>query len=459
MRLSNDQKDAVRKLLAVTETKQFALSSHSGLSPSVVSEMTNPGRDRDIQPETWRKFVGGLEKVMADFKARNADPATRAEAERLFGNVTLAEVEPILEAGNFLQDPGGWIASNARNYIRRKIDDSLERYLDRNTGAMLVIQGAAQSGRSSAVRRLADQAQLRGFAADVVDFQDFMELHRDGTPWTADKAVKWVMDEIGLDAPKTFNRADFAADACQVFLKGLESRTSRVRRAFLIFDSFDALTRSVEEATEEDLLARWLTTLRNTMPMQPPFDRMTLVVVANAPQWPMDSVMSSTLQTQARGLTTGRFGPDEVRELFDAHDLHGDAFSMARGFALDTLGGHPYLCHLLVAELAFGESLEDVRRLVEQVEGAFDRHWRNIWILVCRYYRDRKQPQEPAAHVLQQTVKLVDREGGEAMTLAELRMLKSVGVLSSGEEPTICGFYRNAINRKTNQLAALESAG
>lgn len=457
MRLSNDQKDAVRKLLAVTETKQFALSSHSGLSPSVVSEMTNMGRDRDIQPETWRKFVGGLERVMADFKARNADPATRTEAERLLGNVTLAEVETILEAGGFLQDPGGWIASNAGNYIRRKIDDGLDRYLDRNTGAMLVIQGVAQSGRSSVVRRLADQAQLRGFAADIVDFQDFMELHRDGTPWTADKAVKWVMDEIGLDAPKSFNRADFAADACQAFLKGLESRTSRVRRAFLIFDSFDALTRSVDEAEEEDLLARWLTTLRNTMPMQPPFDRMTLVVVANTPQWPMDGVMSSTLN-QGRSLTTGRFGDDEVRELFDAYDLHGDAFSMARGFALDTLGGHPYLCHFLVAELAFGENLEDVRRLVEKVEGAFDHHWRNVWALVCRYYRDRKQPAEPAAHVLQQAVRLVDREGGEAMTLAELRMLKSVGVLNGGEDPSICGFYRNAINRKTNQLAALGNA-
>ena len=207
----------------------------------------------------------------------------------------------------------------------------------------------------------------------------------------------------------------------------------------------------MEEATEGDLLARWLTSLRNTLPTQPPFDRMTLVVVANTPQWPMDGVMSSTL-SQGRSLTTGRFGDDEVRELFDAHDLHGDDFSMARGYALDTLGGHPYLCHLLAAELAFGESLNDVRRVVDQVEGAFDRHWRNIWSLVCRYYRDRNKPEEPAAHALQQAVRLADKDGGESITIAELRMLKSIGVLNGGDEPTMCGFYRNAIARKIKQF-------
>lgn len=453
MRLTNEQKEAVRRLLALTETKQFALSSHSGLSPSVVSEMTNPGRDRDIQPETWRKFVGGLEKVMADFKGRNKDSSLLTEVERLYGDVTQEEVSAFLEEGDFLQDPGGWIVSNARNYVTRKIDGALDRYLDRTSGAMVTVQGAVQSGRSSAVRRLADQAQAKGFAADIVDFQDFIDLHRDGAQWTADKAVKWVLEEIGIEPPKSFNRADFGAEACQALLRGLEARTNRVRRAFLIFDSFDALTRSVEEATEEDLLARWLTSLRNTLPTQPPFDRMTLVVVANTPQWPMDGVMSSTLN-QGRPLATGRFGDDEVRELFDAHDLHGDDFSMARGYALDTLGGHPYLCHLLAAELAFGESLNDVRRVVDQVEGAFDRHWRNVWSLVCRYYRDRNKPEEPAAHALQQAVRLAEKDGGEGITIAELRMLKSVGVLNGGDEPSMCGFYRNTIARKTKQFSS-----
>ena len=324
MRLTNDQKDAARRLLALTETKQFTLSMYSKLSPSVVSEMTNPGRERDIQPETWRKFIDGLEQVVREFKAKSASDQAKAEVERLFGDVMQEEEAPLLQKGDFLQDPGGWIASNAKNYIVRQIDRALERYLDRNVGAMVVVQGAAQSGRSSAVRRLADQAIARGFAADVIDFQDFVNIHRD-SGWTAEKAVRWVFEELGIEAPKTaFPRAEFGSDAGAALLRGLEVRTQRVSRAFLIIDSFDVLSRSVADKTEEDLLVRWLSFLRSTMPMQPPFDRLTMVVVANAPHWAMDSAMSNFI-SHARPLTTGKLNDDEVQELFVAYDLGGEA--------------------------------------------------------------------------------------------------------------------------------------
>jgi hypothetical protein len=447
MRLSTEQKEAVRRLLALTETKQFALSSHSGLSPSVVSEMTNPIRTREIQPETWRKFVVGLGRVVMEFKGRSQDDQIRSDVDRLFGDIIQEEVMPILVAGNYVQDPGGWIASDARNYIERNVDRALARYLDRNVGASVTIQGPVQSGRSSAVRRLADQAQACGFAADIIDFQDFADQHRDAS-WTADMAARWVLEELGIERPKSaFSRADFGSEACQALLRGLETRTQRVRRAFLIWDSFDVLARTVGEAAEEDLLARWLIALRNAMPSQPPFDRMTLVVVANTPQWPMDGVMSNTL-SHTRTIQTGKFGDEEVYDLFNAHDLGDDDFKSARGFALEHFAGHPLLTHVLASEIVFGGNLTSIKKMALALEGNFGRHWRSLWRLVCRFYRDRTTPEAQAAQLLRQAIKLVDHSGGDEINIAELRMLKSLGILDGGDDLEMCGYYRDAIETK-----------
>lgn len=448
MRLTNEQKDAVRRLLSLTETKQFALSSLSGLSPSVVSEMTNPARDRDIQAETWRKFVAGLEMVIGNFKAKTSDPQIVVEVGRLLGDVLQEEVKPFLDEGGFVQDPGGWIASPARNYIERPIDRAFEQYLTRTTAAMVSVSGPVQSGRSSAVRRLVDRAEAKGFAADFVDLQDVVDLNADAG-WTADKVARRVLEQLDIDPPKGgFGKADFAAEATQALLRGQESRTLRVRRAFLILDSFDVLARTVIEAAEVDLLSRWLTALRTTLPTQPPFERMTLVLVANAPEWSLDGVMSSFI-SHSRQLPVGKFNDGEVGRLFSAYDMGTDEFMEARAYALSAFAGHPFLIHTLAAELSFGTPLSDVKGMVTALDGDFGRHWRQIFRTVCRFYRDRTEPETHAGTLLRRAVTLVDNAGGGDISAAELRFLRAVGVLDSIDPPRLCGFYRHAIATQT----------
>lgn len=446
MRLTNEQKDAARRLLALTETKQFALSSLSGLSPSVISEMTNLNRDRDIQTDTWRKFVAGLERIVGDFKkAKSSEPHLHAEVDRLFGDALQREEKAILaEKGSFLQDPGGWIDSNAANYVTRQIDRAFERYLDRNTGAMVTVAGPIQSGRSSAVRRLADRAAALGFGADLVDLLDMPDLRSD-SGWTADRLVRWVLEQLEIETPKgSFGKQDFAAEASQALLRGLEVRTLRVGRAFLILDSFDSLARTAAELGEEDLLSRWIIAMRNALAVQSPFERMTMVVVSNAPAWPMDGVMSSTI-SQGRVIKAGKFTDEEVGALFKACDLDGDEFREARGYALADLDGQPFLTHAVAAELTFGATMRDVRAMAAALEGDFGRHWRQLFRTVSRHFRDRSPPDVHATTLLHNAVDLADNKGGSDMSAADLRFLRASGVLDGSEVPQMCTFYQQAI--------------
>lgn len=435
---SREQREAVKRLLGLAQIKQGDYARDVGLSPAALSEALR-AEDPRGSPAVYRRIMGGLEMLVR--KVRANDRLSAEERNGIDGlyRRALGEKEPEPKREPTLQEPGGWISGDALNYVVREIDLTFDRYLEGVTSPFVLVSGPIQSGRSSAVRRLAAEAEDKGYLAAVVDFGDMVTA---AEPWSAESVIRSCYHRLGIEAPGgSVAVGELAAEMASAFRRGLEPRLKEVERGFMVFDSLDMLARTDTDTRQVEQLTWWLTALRN-LADQSPFDRLTMIAVTNIVEWPTVQA-SSAFQGLGRQLMTRKFNETDIRFVSDAYEI-SDPSSHIIDVAMSEFAGHPFLTHLAIADLSIGQNLEQVRMTARSLDGDYGRHWRRLQQVVKHYCRRHKESEKRANWILT-SARDWTNGGLDELSEDDKRILRMIGFIDQREgERGICQFYQAA---------------
>jgi len=453
--ISREQREAIKRLLALAQLKQGDFAQDIRLSAAAVSEALRPEDARGSE-QTYRKILKGIDAVA---RRAHENPKLSSEdreaVDRLLRRAR-GEKEPEPKLEPTLQEPGGWIRRDALNYIERDIDRSLDRFLDRTTSPFVTVSGPVQSGRSSAVRRLAAAAEEKGFLSEVVDFADIGIMDE---TWTPESVIRSCYQRLGIKPPDDkIEPGELTAEMASIFKKEIETRLREARRGIIVFDSLDTIARTGADKAKAESLNAWLTALRNLADTSP-FDRLTIVAVANAFEWPRIQAVSAF--QLGRTLSTTKFTNNETCMLLK---YYGIGFqerpdSTIRTAAKTTVSlpdsifdefyGHPFLTHLAVADISSGQGFERIKNTAESLEGDYGRHWRRIQTVLHQYFRRQGRNENNAKGEADELLKKCLRHveaGGGSITDEEKTLMRNSGILDyTGEDYKICNFYKTTI--------------
>ncbi|HBB98589.1 MAG TPA: hypothetical protein DC054_24665 [Blastocatellia bacterium] len=157
--VTEGERGALNQAANLLRTKQEDLAKISGVSQAWIS-ITLSGKKSKREVDNLGRLARALLELF-QLKRGSLDIDAHMVSEL---TKTLGRLASLSDSGAaaFISPPGRPVPANALNYVRRPVDDLVDKCL-RNENLSLYIAGPFQSGKTSLLIRLQDEVKKRGF--------------------------------------------------------------------------------------------------------------------------------------------------------------------------------------------------------------------------------------------------------------------------------------------------------
>ena len=333
-----------------------------------------------------------------------------------------------------LRPTRGALPLNCPYYVERAVDGEVHRAIA-SRDSIVLLKGARQTGKTSLLSRLVDNARRSGAQTVVTDFQRF-----GGSEFAS---IESLLSAIAADVA---DQAGFEIDFEQDWLprRGASANFDRWFKTRVLTDSRRHVVWALDEADRLfayryaseffGLLRCWHN--ERALRSGTPCERLTLVIAyATEVQLFIADLNQSPFNVGTR-LFLGDFAEDEVRELNRRYDYPIAGGELAAFYKL--LGGHPYLTQDGLHDIAtHRRTYKELARVAASEEGPFGEHLRRLLLAV------RNEPGLFAAvsGLLQ---------GKREMPADSFYRLRTAGVIRGDcatNAELRCGVYRDYLSR------------
>lgn len=337
----------------------------------------NPLEDRlsEFENASWR---GPLETAGI---IRNLLPRIGREPSLMASAVDATSVpdpKPVplaISAKTHLELPGGTVSRRSEFYV---VPVGIEKACQREIaapGALLRIRGPRQTGKSSLMTTITDNA--RSWARTV---SISLHLAEKSIFAEADRLLRWLCTAVTrrLKFPEHFLRGmSGAKDDCTAYFE--EHLLVEQEPLVLTIDHLDRVFESPGTAEE------FLTLLRAWHEMgkcQPPWDALRLVLAYSTEGYLPLHTNHSPFNV-GYSVDLGEWDAEIVADLAQRHGLSWRMAEVERLMSL--IGGHPHLVRQTLYHVARGTTLDAVLATAATDEGLFADHLRHLlWHVQCR---------------------------------------------------------------------------
>jgi len=277
--------------------------------------------------------------------------------------------------------PNGVLTLGSPVYIRRNSDDAFHSALDRGD-SIIRIKGARQMGKTSLLSRGLQNAREQGTLTVTTDFQLLNAAHLESIDALLRIIGRWLLRQL----PVNLSLDEFwdpLQGASWNFRDLMLEVLARVPVPVVWgLDEVDRLFTCEFRNEVFGLFRSW----HNDRALNPslPWNRLTLAMsYATEAHLFLADLNQSPFNVGTR-ITLQDFTPQEVANL---NDRYGGPLRNPRELEeyWDLLGGHPYLTHRGLHEMATtGASLESLRQRAERADGPFGDHLRRLLLLLVQ---------------------------------------------------------------------------
>lgn len=255
--------------------------------------------------------------------------------------------------------PGGQLPLDSPLYIQRhKAETDSYAAIDQ-PGALIRIKGARQTGKTSLMARLAQQALARGYRPVLIRFQ----LADKSILENLDQLLQWFCASVGRSLGLTPQLDTYwdtlfgSKVSCKIYFEQYLLAASQ-RPVVLIIDDVDRLFRHLDVADEFfGLLRTWYEDAKTT----DVWKQLRMVIAQSSEVYIPLNINKSPFNV-GLAISLDPFSPDDVRAIAKTYGL--DWSAQAATDLCELIAGQPYLSHLVVdriwrADATLAEVLSD----------------------------------------------------------------------------------------------------
>ncbi len=321
-----------------------------------------------------------------------------------------------------LRAPGGSIRFDDPLYIKRPVDETIERNIQAN-GETIVIKAARQMGKSSMLIRYLAASKNHGKEIFYLDFQSFTDNELDDYSVLLTQIAEAMIRSLRLNVD-----ADLDIQSQQDLTNFIEDHVFRTINKPLVF-AFDEVDRVLGRDYQADFFSMfrlWHNRRAEFMSEGWP-DLDIALVIATEPNLLIDTADRSPFNV------TPAIKPDyfEYSHISRVNQLFGsslDSSQLQELFKL--LSGHPFLTRLAFYRL-FGPEEYSLDQLIESAadeEGPFSDHLRHLLMKVeqaglvktLKYILDHNTAPDNDSYYRLHGAGLVNREGNKVILANKL---------------------------------------
>ena len=411
-------------------------------------------RVRQVGDEALFGFISTTEDRLLGTRAEIA-AGLRRDAMQLEGTRLLKDISAFFAATSMpillkspapptqpiLVIPGGPLPINALNYVKRAADNELDELLSVGRSPASIIVAPINGGSSSFLNRVYQRAQtIRDNWVCIVHLD---EAFSDEEKFTRLDLFRYLFRKLGLPDDKLVHDVESMRDAFEAWARHAWSEASRV---VLIIDGLDQVFKNPGSIADPLALINWLSGLRSEAASgKPPYNKLAIFTALVGKTW--SAAHASPYATQASELRLRKFSVDEVREVFAQLGLGPNLYSAEEAHFL--FHGHPYLTQLFAWSIREGSTVSNAVRAALSLEGHYGAHWdrmkSEIRFLIGTNYELTPILRAVSLAVKRSTDQPLDKNARRIWD-SYGRDLRVFGLVDgSAQAPTVCEFYRNAI--------------
>jgi transcriptional regulator with XRE-family HTH domain len=429
-------------------------TNHKGMSPDRIQQLVTVLKERALACQKIKlasiEDHGGWPESLVKHSLEVLGTDTLQNVLNDLSNLAAPEHPDVKEIAAFvLIAPGGALPVHASNYVERAADGEIDGILTAGRSPSSIVVAPINGGTSSFLNRIYQRAQsVPNCWVRIVHLDDaFAGNER----FTQLELFGYLFRKIGLPN-EAYGRMDVAGmkDAFEHWARDAWRGASRV---VLIIDGLDQVFRNPGSIVDAFALVNWLNALRNDAALgQHPYNKLALFVALTGKTW--SAAHASPYATQAALLSLKKFTFKEVTLVFEKLGVESNRSVVENVHSF--FHGHPYLTQLFVWSLRNGSTYDDAEREALDLEGPYEAHWERLKsemaFLIGTNYK--------LSELLTAVVRIVDRsskrhplnEKSYRIWGSYSRDLRVFGLLDGTlNEPTICKFYRNAIESESLQ--------
>ncbi len=450
---------------------QKSVAKAMGISPAAISRYLTEGEGRiDLRAEHVHALIEVLQTRLAHCRTiKSLAPAELAarksqwdesaiKAARFlpkdFATKMKPEIDDLLTddgaaktgvVGLTFATPGGALPVSAANYVSRAADDEIDEILSAGRSPASIIVAPINGGTSSFLNRVHQRAREVPDCWVRIVYLD--NAFQDGVTFTQLDLFRHVFRVIGLGDEVLANNHLDVEGLKRAFDAWAQDAWRNASRIVLMIDGLDLIFKIAGSVADPLALINWLTALRHEAALgQPPYNKLTLFTAFTGKTW--SAAHGSPYATQAGELRLKKFGKDEVAQTFGQFGIDSASYDLDEVCAL--FHGHPYLTQLFAWALRGGLSAEEARQAALTLDGRYETHWERmkseIGFLIGRNFDLNK-----LLTVVLQTIDSPQQQNENANRIwrSYTRDLRVFGLVDgTADAPTICKFYRTAIERE-----------
>lgn len=336
------------------------------------------------------------------------------------------------------EHPGGAVPLSSHFYIRRAMDEDLDRALHERCSVVL-IKGARQVGKTSLLARGLQYAREAGHKVALTDYQKLNAHELENVHNFFMGLAESLASQLNIEADVR-KLWDYERGANTNFERFLRREILRNLNAQLVW-AMDEVDRLFTCAFRNEVFALFRS-WHNERATDPsgPWPGLTLAITyATEAHLLIDDPNMSPFNIGVR-IELADFTEEHLRELNQRHfgpPLKNDA-ELRRLAGL--LGGHPFLIRRALYELATNRlTLDQLEATADRDDGIFGEHLRRMLVMLAR---------EPGLHLMD-VVRGVLR-GQPCPTDESFFRLRSAGVMVGGVKAEVrprCELYRRFLSR------------
>ncbi|MEA2898042.1 MAG: AAA-like domain [Bradyrhizobium sp.] len=450
--------------------RQHEVASAIGISAASISRFTSTGPDRiNFRPENLQGLVQVLKKRLTELREikslsnkelearRKVDRSAVAAAiglsrdaintlEMEIANLLVAE-SALTTIGTVLAMPGGALPAYASNYVERKADKDIEEILGTVRSPSSVVLGPINGGASSFLARVYQRA--RDMPNSWAGMANLGPAFSPGETFTQLDLFKFLFRELGVNDDVLADDKLDVHDMKAAFDAWAQVEWKDATRVVVIVDGLDEIFKNAGAIVDPLAVTNWFQSLRNRAAHGiAPYDKLALFVALTGATW--SAAHGSPYASQAGYLDLNKFSSQEAAEVFKQLQVDIDQAGLKEVYRL--FHGHPYLTQLFAWSMRDGLSLQAAKEAALGLESRYEIHWERmkseIGFLIGKNYPVRK--------VLTLIAKVAEQSKPNALDETEdeiwrsyRRGLRIFGLIDGKfDSPTICEFYRTAIQRE-----------
>ena len=336
--------------------------------------------------------------------------------------------------------PGGQMPLNSPLYVSRtEAERSCAQALTR-PGALLRIKGARQTGKTSLMARLTQQAIQQGYQPVLIRFQ----LAEKSVLQDLESLLKWFCASVGLGLGRspdldTYWDSLFGSKvSCKLYFEQYLLAGSD-RPVVLMLDDVDRLFHNLEVADEFfGLLRTWYEEAKTSETWQ----KLRMVIAQSSEVYIPLNINKSPFNVGV-AVTLPPFTPQDIQSMAAAYDLTWPPEAAAALCQL--IGGHPYLAHLTVD--AVQRTQTPLSAILADPLGS------DVFLPHLQHHLNQVQQQDSLTAVLSH---LLDENMPPSSGLAELYQLQGMGLVTfQNDVPKLsCDLFAAYFSSHLSLLAA-----